>query len=274
MISFDNLVETKKELDNTNQLFDRIQQTKSIYATIQAKNHSLMNTTNRLLGKYFREPKKAIIHHYGEKTTSQYYGGGYSLQLSKRGIGKTSGYRNQIEVYGGLIHRSAYHDSKGLIGDVIEQKEIYEKTLEHLSDEGKEILTAIKEIYDQAKIKDTEQVNLTQEIKLTTSEKNILGTNTLHLCISDRGEHIDIAFNKAKDGSSSYRNGDVFDVNSLSIDDAKDFIFCLFVENHYQEINIAIDKYIMARQDDLNTWNKFEEMFNEQLAKYVLLEKI
>lgn len=272
MITFKEVLDTQKEFKDTAELIDKIRTTQSTYKYIGELNRETMKTMNRILGKYFTEDKKAIIHEYPK---DEYHN--YTLQLSKKGIGKTSGYRSQIEVFNYLIgHQEKKNRRTEFINEVILKDEIFEKTKEHLSVNGKAILDIFKETYKEYPITSPNDSRVYIEIKPTKDEVELFHQPKIYIEIQDDESDINvyISYKKADDKGSYPSRYPIFEVNKLTALADNDFIKTLFIYNHKDEIELAIQKYKDDTTPQRELWKNFNDKLNEGLAKYLLLDKI
>jgi hypothetical protein len=264
MITFDDLVKTKSELNGAREIQKEINNLKSAFQYEQDINRHQMEQLNKLLGKYFREEKKAIIHTY--QNINGWSGRNSTLQLSKSGIGKTSGWREQIEVFSNLLADKSYYETKGLIGDVITKDELHNKTLSHLSEHGKTILNAVKEVYENTKITVPKETIIKNELNISKAEQSIFNNKKLYFTINDEYDNIRIII--------SGNNGEIFIINSIDNTEEHDFIKYLLIQNHIKEIKDIINEYNEKTKVDKEKWNQFNIQLNEKIAKYILVGMI
>jgi len=271
MITFNDIIGTKKELNDTIKLVERVKNLDSSYNYEKKLNEDLMKNANTLIGKYFREKVKAKFHTYidvNNGTTSE------TLEISKSGIGRTPKYCSNICLFERMVgetHSSSYYDS-GLINDVITEKEIFEKAKSHLSENAVYVLDSIKEVYEKHKIKPPASTNKQVRLGLNPEESNILSKQILHIDLSDSHNGIRMAFSKNKD--TGYRQSQIFELTSLELSSEPDFIWLLLVNNHREEITNIINNYIEETKENLDTWKAFNEELKEKLAKFLVLMQI
>ena len=270
MITFKDIIETNKQLGKTQELINSIQKTESAYRYETGLNSKLMEQLNKLVGKYFTEKTKAYVHdYYDEKNKIK----SATLQISKAGIGKTGQYNTNITPFRELITsdgREGYYNSDGLIDTVIADKEVFYKCISHMSTNGKYILNTLKEVYEHHKINDPDSSKVVTKFKALPDEIEIFGQENLFIHINDNN-NVRLEISKKKENDRYSNNETIFELNSLDIEDEKDFMYNLFVNNHVEEITKAIKDYKEITTERLNTWKNFNEELNEKLAKFLIL---
>jgi hypothetical protein len=275
MITFKELNETKDELKDAKALKNRLKTIESAYDKQTRFNRKLMQQLNILIGKYFTEPKKAYAHEYKDsngKTTA-------TLQISKAGIGRTLSWNTNITPFTALINTNEQqytYSNKGLIGEVIIDKNIYGKVHSHLSSNGQYILESLKEVYENNKVVPPDCNKLNIAIRLSDVEKNILNVKKeTYINIIDRGRVPTISISKEKDTDEyTYTNGQVFCLNDIDLNNERDFIYALYTQYHSKELNDALDKYLAETKERMDVWNNFNEELKEKLAKFLVLMTI
>jgi hypothetical protein len=276
MITFKDIELTKAELGDTIKFIDNINKIECAASMIYDINYDAAKKASLLIGKFYNQPKKAIAHTW--KRQSKYGGmNNTELQISKSGIGATSGYRTQIEIYDKVLQDDGYNGSKGLIGDVIDDKEIYEKTLSNLPEKGKSVMNSIKEAREESNIQMPKFNTIKLPVNLSKEEMDIfhIKENNAQISINDSDREVYICF-EYPIPSDGYNRTEkqVFKLNQLDIDNETEFQYILFVHYHLPEFKLALEQYIAATKDHKERWAKFKELMNDKLAKYLMLIKI
>ena len=272
MITFKDVIETKNNLKDANALKNRLEQTNSSYSEQTHMNNKLMQNLNVLIGKYFTEPRKAYAHEYIDamgKTTA-------TLQISKAGIGKTPQWGSNINPFGSLLENdTSYYHSKGFIGEIIANKEIYDKVYSHLSKNGQYILQAVNETYEKHKIENPEEFNIYTKISLNNYEQALFKTDIVYIHICDDGNTPTVKIRKDKESKSSWDDhGVIYELNDIHIDKEEDYLFMLFTNYHAKELNDALDNYIEQTKERTAIWNNFNDELKQKLAKFLILMEI
>ena len=274
MITFEDIEQTKSALNDAVVLQDRLLKTKSAYDTQTNMNRKLMQELNKLIGKYFTEPKKAYVHEYKDTVGKT----GSTLQISKCGIGKTPSYNTNITIFGELIdnYDGYSYSSKGMIGEVIRHKNIYDKVYSHLSANGQYILKSLKETYEHNEITNPDKNELVIEIPSNKSERNVLNMSKTFIRITDRGHTPKIIISRKKEEESSYQrtNSVVFCLNDIKMNDERDFTYFLYTQYHVKEINDALDKYLEQTKERMDVWQGFNDELKQKLAKFLVLMEL
>jgi len=275
MITFEELKETKDKLKDAKALKNRLKNIESAYDKQTKFNRNLMQGLNKLISKYFTEKKKAYAHEYKDKagkTTA-------TLQISKAGIGKTSSWNTNITPFTELIDINAKeysHSNNGLIGEVIINKDIYDKVHSHLSTNGQYILESLKEVYENNKIVPPDCNKLKLIINSSETEKdmlNVKGKTFIQIFDMGRCPTVSISTDE-KHCDCRYNSEHVFRLNDIKLNDERNFVYSLYTEYHAKELNEALDKYLEETKERMDTWNKFNEELKEKLAKFLVLMEI
>ena len=271
MITFEDIINTNKQLGKTQKLIDIIKKTASAYSYEDNLNRSIMRNLNKLIGKYFTEKTKAYVHKYYDKQGIEKG----TLQISKAGIGKTNAWNTNITPFYNIIrdeNEEDYYYRGGIIDTVINDNIVFKKCLSHLSDNGKYILNSLKDAYKNNKIKDPDNSTITTKIILSSEEAHIFKKKELLIYMSDDSDvNLHITNEKSQ---NNYEDNCIFTLNILDLEDEKDFIYNLFVNSHAEEIEKAINDYTKKTNENLVTWKKFNEELTEKLAKYLVLMKL
>jgi hypothetical protein len=275
MITFEDIKQTKDNMEKAIELIDNIKTYPSTFKYINDINTNSMNKINQLIGKYYNQPKKCVVHTWKNNNNSGYTNK-YELQISKAGIGRTPSGYSQIQKFEKIFSdETGWRENKGLIGDVIKDKDIYEKTLNNLSDKGKEILKIVKEAYEKSEIELYDKNRNVKKIEISNDEREIfnLKINKLYIEIEDGYNQVNVHILKNINENNGYGYGDksLFLINNLNETDSTDYLYILFMQYHYDEILNTLNKYIEDTKETKEKWTKFNELLNEKLAKYLIL---
>jgi hypothetical protein len=270
MITFKDVVETKKEMQNAIKLIDRTKNMESTTEYITKVNSKSAETINKLLGKYYRQPKKITLDSR-IRNSNGYSSSKINIQMGKSGIGYTS-WGSNMTPFNKLIclEKNQYHN--GYIGEIITKPELYEKALLNLSDKGKEVLKLLKEAYEETLPIEGDSIERTFDIPISPEEKSVMnfGNKMATITFSD-DRSIQIKISKNNNTNSRYDDNE-FTIDELDINDREEFLKILFVENHAGELNKIIDDYLIETKEIRTKWENFEKAFNEKLAKYTMLD--
>jgi hypothetical protein len=283
MITFKDIMETKIAIKDAWDFKEKVCNTEASYDFMQTINTATAKQSVALIGRFFNLPKKAIVHKWKHKSK---YGGtnDMELQISKSGIGGTYA-GSRIQVYSSLFEEDSYYGTKGLVGDVIDDQEIYDKTFKILSIKGQDVLSALKESREVTKIKSPKSTIVKYPLLLSQEEQEcfrIVNNSVLpikqHAYIElrddDREMVVEVKSKHAQDTEENQRDGIIFKVNSLDMMEEKDFQYLLFIHYHLSEFETALTQYIEKTKDHKDRWEKFKEMMGAKIAKYTILYKL
>ena len=286
MITFKDMVETKKEVKDAWKFREKIITTEASFDFMQTINVKTAAQINHLFGRFFNQPKKAVAHTWERKNNYNNMPRKIELQLSKAGIGATDE-GDRIRVYDCLIEeKENYLGAKGLVQDVIKDNDVYDKLFKTLSPKGQDVLKALKESVEVTNIENPKATEFTYPLNISDEEKEIFGlkkdvldlsNNKTYILLEDVGKeiHVEVKSEKKKEENQyTYDRGVVFKVNSLDIKNEKDFPYLLFMHYHLPEFQAAFDKYIEVTKEHKERWAKFKELMNSKIAKYVILYKM
>ena len=278
MIGFDELNKTRKEFNDVEVLINNSKELKSSCAFGHEINKKYMQQINKLIGKSLNQSTKADVHTWNFIDEDDNSKRKCTLEISKKGIGATSESRYQIETYDRLFSAKERwsNPSEGLIKDVIDNEEVFNKTLDYLNPKGKEIMQIIKEVRQQTNIIPPEETLIQKMFKLSKEEKEFfkVATNEGLIEINDnngRGVEFAVSIIRENDGVEKHS---LFSIHDLRVDKEEDFSYILFVKNHKEDFENAIKEYNEKSKDIKETWEKFDEEIKQRLAKFILLERI
>jgi len=279
MIGFDELNKTRKEFKKVEDIIKKRNNLKSSYNYAQDINKKYMSQINNLIGKSLNQSTKANIHTW--EWTNEYDGSksNYTLEISRKGIGATSPNRYQIETYDRLFNSNNRYDSasNGLIKDVIDDEEVFKKTLEYLNPKGKEIMNIIKEVRQQTKISLPEPTTIQKLFTLSNEEKEFfkVATNEAIIEIKDSsGRRVDFTISVVKENHDDIDKKSLFVLHDLDINKEEDFVYIIFANNHLKDFENAMNEYSEKIKINQKVWETFDEIIRERLAKYILLGRI
>jgi len=285
MITFNDVMETKVAMKDAWDYREKIKATEASFNYMQTINSKTAEQMNTLLGRFFNEPKKLVAHTWlkQDKYNSNATPRKIELQMSKSGIGAT-GQGDRINVYKELIDTDNYYNSKGLVGDIIDDKDVYEKAYNILSPKGKDVLKSLKEARELSNIQHPKSTTIKYKLKLSEDEQDafklinkMIGDNKADVYIELKDDYKEVVVELKSDNASPNqytREGTIFRVNNLDMNDEKDFQYFLFIHYHLKEFEEAFSQYIETTREHKSRWTTFKETINEKLAKYVVLYKM
>lgn len=286
MITFKDIMDTKLAMKDAWDYREKIKDTEASFNYMQTINNKTAEQLNTLLGRFFNQPKKLVAHTWLRQT--KYNSNGtprkIELQMSKSGIGAT-GQGNRIDVYKSLIDTDSYYESKGLVGDIIDDKIVYDKTYNVLSPKGQDVLKSLKEAKEVSNIQHPKSTTIKYPLKLSEEEQEtfqlinkMVGDNKEDAYIELKDDYkemvVELKTDNAKNPNQYTREGVIFKVNSLDINNEQDFQYFLFIHYHLKEFEEAFSKYMETTKEHKARWTTFKELINEKLAKYVVLYKM
>jgi len=285
MITFKDIMDTKIEMKDAWDYREKIKTTEASYNYMQTINNKTAEQMNTLLGRFFNQPKKLVAHTWLRQTK---YGGNtprkIELQMSKSGIGAT-GVGNRIDVYKSLIDTDSYYESKGLVGDIIDDKIVYDKTYNALSPKGQDVLKSLKEAKEASNILHPKSTTIKYQLKLSEDEQDtfqlinkLVGDDKKDVYIELRDDNrevvVELKTDNAKNSNQYSRDGTIFKINNLEMNNEQDFQYFLFIHYHLKEFEEAFSQYIETTKEHKARWTTFKEVMNEKIAKYVVLYKM
>ena len=287
MIEFKDILETRVAMKDAKSFKEKVCNVEASFNYMDKINSTTAAQMNSLFARFYNKPKKAVVHTWIK--SNRYNSGGQKieLQMSKSGIGATYA-GGRIDVYRSLIVKDSYYGVQGLVKDVIEDKEVYDKSYEFVSDKGKGILKALKDAVEKTKIEHPEATTIKYNLTLTEDEKKCFGIKEqqakenihadAYIEIKDDYKQMtmEVKSEYAKNhGNNNYSNNDeLFKVNELNLKDEKDFQYFMFIHYHLNDFEKALNEYKETTKDHKERWTKFKEIMNEKLAKYIILYKM
>jgi len=284
MITFKDIGDTKIAMKDAWDYKEKICSIEASYNYMDKINTTTATQMNTLLGRFYNQPKKAVVHTWIRKNKYNANGQKMELQMSKSGIGATYA-GGRIDVYTGLITKDTYYESKGLLKDVIEDKKVYDKVFNFSSEKGKSVLKVLKEAAEETKIQHPESTTIKYSLKLSEDERECFGLkergildnkDDAYIEIKDSYKEmtIEVKSEYARSINNYSTEGLIFKVNSLDINDEKDFQYFMFVHYHLNEFENALRQYQDSTEEHKGRWTKFKEIMNEKLAKWLILYKM
>jgi hypothetical protein len=287
MITFKDIIETKIAIKDAWEFKETINNTEASFDYMQTINLHTAAELNKLFGRFFNLPKKAVAHvwirknKYNANSTRK-----IELQLSKSGVGATSE-GDRINVYDCLIDdKDNYYESKGYIGDIINDAEVYDKMFNVLSPKGQDVLKALKEVTETTKVKHPKSTAIRYPLTISQEETEAFGLSDGVLNSSKSNTYIELKDDskemvvevknekKKENDQYSYDKGVIFRINSLELNNEKDFQYLLFIHYHLDEFKMALNKYLEKTKEHKDRWTNFKELINSRIAKYVILYKM
>ena len=85
---------------------------------------------------------------------------------------------------------------------------------------------------------------------------------------------VEVKSEVAKNTNQYTKEGTIFKINNLDMNDEKDFQYFLFIHYHLKEFEDAFSQYMEKTKEHKARWTTFKELMNEKIAKYVVLYKM
>jgi len=287
MIEFKDIVEAKIAMKDAQSFKEKVCNVEASFNYMDKINSSTAAQMNALFARFYNKPKKGVIHTWIKANKYNSSGQKIELQMSKSGIGATYA-GGRIDVYRSLITKDSYYGSQGLVKDVIEDKEVYDKTFNFISEKGQGILKALKDAVKETKIEHPENTTIKYNLTLTEDEKKCFGIKEhqakeniyadAYIEIKDDYKEMtmEIKSEYLKSNRTNHYSHDdgLFKVNSLKLNDEKDFQYFMFIHYHLDDFEKALTQYKETTKDHKERWTKFKKIMNEKLAKYIILYKM
>jgi hypothetical protein len=278
MIGFDELNETKKELKEVNEVVEESNKLTSACDYARTINGKFLPSINRLIGKSLNQSVKANVQtlEFPDEDNNERKIK-YTLEISRKGIGATSQNRYQIEVYEKLFNENDRYGNytKGFMIDVIDDENVFNKTLEYLNPKGKEIMKVIREVRQKTNVGIPQPTQIHKSFKFSNGEKEFfsLGSNEGLIEILDDDGNVEFEVSGIKEKQGIEKTS-LFSIHALNMESEEHFAYLLFVKKHKKDFDDAIIEYKKETKEKKESWEKFDEMMKERLAKFILLERI
>jgi len=284
MITFNDIMDTKIAMKDAWDFREKIKDTEASFDYMQTINCKTAEQVNSLIGRFFNQPKKIAAYTWKRKNKYNTTPNNIDLQISKSGMGATHR-GNRIDAYTKLLDDDSYYESKGMVGDVIDDKEVYDKTFACLSEKGQDVLSALKEAREASNIKHPKSTTIKYPLKLSEDERECFNlkdksivdfTEDAFIELKDDYKEmvVEVKSEVAKNTNQYTKEGTIFKINNLDMNDEKDFQYFLFIHYHLKEFEDAFSQYMEKTKEHKARWTTFKELMNEKIAKYVVLYKM
>jgi hypothetical protein len=262
------LIEIKNTFEKVEEFKTKLRNTPSAFNTINVIDSQSMETINKLLGKYYNQPRKTTLKTITPRASESRWDYGTRIEFSKSGIGLSGKYSCILQKYTSLTK-----GEKSFIEQVIKDDAVFDAAKKCVSQNGQDILDKLKIIVKNNPISPCDNYSNNIKLKILPEERTLLniGDTEKYIQLSD-GYSIDIEFGTPNNNSYKSFSED-FSISSLS-SAPEMFIYNYIAYNHLSEFNNALDEYVKTTSVKVAQWKKFEDDFNLELSKWLVLNKL